>query len=103
MQETNPLIPVSVQLGIIPDEDIDVRKLIVDKINYLIVHDFEKLVYLLYRIDVSEKKIDLLLRQFPQTDAAEMIAGLMIEREAEKMRSREEFGKSGGDSLEERW
>ncbi|MCP9751285.1 hypothetical protein [Ferruginibacter sp. HRS2-29] len=103
MQETNPLIPVSIQLGIIPDRDSDVRKSIVEKINHLILHDFEKLVYLLYRIDVSEKKIDQLLRRFPQTDAAEMIADLMIEREAEKMRSRQEFKQRGEDSGEERW
>jgi hypothetical protein len=104
MQNTNALIPVSIQLGITPDEHSDTRKLIVEKINDLIVHDFEKLVYVLYRIDVSEARIDQLLRQFPQTDAAEMIAGLMIERETEKIRSRERF--SGGnvdDSVEEKW
>ena len=97
MHETDPLIPVSIQLGLTPGRENDARKMVVEKINHLIVHDFEKLVYVLYRIDVSEAKIDQLLRQFPQTDAAEMIADLMIEREAEKMKSREKFRKEEGD------
>jgi hypothetical protein len=104
MKETNPLIPVSLQLGITPDQHSDTRNLIIEKINDLIIHDFEKLVYILYRIDVSEPKIDQLLRQFPQTDAAEMIADLMIEREAEKIRSRQRFsGNDIEDSSEEKW
>ncbi len=76
-------------------------------INYLIVHDFEKLVSILYRMDVSEKKIQVLLANFPETDAAEIILKLMEEREAEKKISREQFKqKDTGDGQEsdlEKW
>src|SRR6218665_2583562 len=95
MEDNSALIPVSILLGLDPARDSNTRKMIIERINFLILHDFEKLVYFLYRIDVSEKKIDQLLKKFPQTDAAEMIADLMIEREAEKMRSREEFRREG--------
>ncbi len=99
----DPLLPVAIQLGV-EQSSSDIRRSIVEKINHLIVHDFEKLVYVLYRIDVSEAKIDRLLKQFPQTDAAEMIADLLISREAEKIKSREQFkNDDSGFTEEEKW
>ncbi|HLG38949.1 MAG TPA: hypothetical protein VI461_04735, partial [Chitinophagaceae bacterium] len=45
-------------------------------INYLIVNDFQKLVSILYRIDVSEAKLKYLLKENAETDAALIIAEL---------------------------
>lgn len=67
------------------------RQLLVAKVNELILKDFEKLVSILYRIDVSEAKINMLLKEFPNADAAETIVNLMLEREAEKIKSRQQF------------
>jgi hypothetical protein len=61
------------------------------KINSLLTSDFNKLVSILYRMDVSEKKLKQLLQDNPATDAGKLIAELMIEREAEKIKSRKEF------------
>lgn len=59
-------------------------------INTLIQSDFNKLVQLLYRIDVDEAKLKAILKQNPDTDAGLIIAGLVIERQLEKIESRKE-------------
>lgn len=73
-------------------------------INYLIRHHFEKLVSLLYRIDVSEPKIKSLLQQQPNEDAAKIIADLVIERQLQKIKTRQQFSQRGNDfNEEEKW
>ena len=44
-------------------------------INHLINHDFEKLVYYLYRIDVDENRMKKLLEAAEGENAAGLIAG----------------------------
>ena len=68
----------------------DVYQQLVEYINGLINADFEKLVQLLYRIDVSEAKLKALLQANPQEDAAKMIANLIIERQLQKLKSRKQ-------------
>jgi hypothetical protein len=64
----------------------DARQKLVAAINELIQHDFNRLLHILYRIDVDEDKLKSALRQQPDRDAAEIIAELMIERQAGKRR-----------------
>jgi len=49
-------------------------------INDCIQHDFNKLVQLLYRIDVSEEKLKYILQLNPDEDAAKLIAAVIVER-----------------------
>jgi hypothetical protein len=49
-------------------------------INDCINHDFNKLVQLLYRIDVSEQKLKTILQSHPNEDAAKLIAAVIVER-----------------------
>jgi hypothetical protein len=73
-------------------------------INDLIITDFERLVSLLYRIDVNEKKLEYLLAQQPGTNAADTIAHLIIERQLQKIKSRQENRRDKNDySEEEKW
>ncbi|MEP7255841.1 MAG: hypothetical protein ABI666_08680 [Ferruginibacter sp.] len=73
-------------------------------INNLIMHDFDKLVAYLYRIDVSEEKLKLLLQQLPQKDAGKIIAALIIERQQQKIKTRQQFSKrENGFNEEEKW
>ena len=72
-------------------------------INHLINTDFEKLVFLLYRIDVSEKKIKALLDNTSSSNAGELIAQAIIERLEEKKVSREKYKQSGEISEDEKW
>lgn len=60
-------------------------------INELIAKDFSKLVYLLYAVDVSEKKLKQILAEQPDQDAGKLIAKLVVERQEQKRKSREQF------------
>jgi hypothetical protein len=73
-------------------------------INELIAKDFSKLVHLLYAVDVPEKKLKSLLDKHPNEDAGKLIALLMIERQEQKRKSREEFKQKEADIPDEdRW
>lgn len=75
-----------------------------DKINFLIVNDFNKLIYILYRADINEQKLNRLLAENKKEDAGKIIAALFIQRQLEKIKSREEnIANSNNDSQEERW
>jgi hypothetical protein len=70
-------------------------------INQLIAKDFAKLVYLLYAVDVSEKKLKQILAEHPNEDAGKLIALLMLERQEQKRKSREQFKQPEQDIPEE--
>ncbi len=73
-------------------------------INHLINYDFEKLVFYLYRIDVNESKMKQLLDQKEGENAAGLIADLVIERQVEKKKSRQQFRQRDNDIDEnEKW
>ena len=60
-------------------------------INEWITQDFKKLLLVLYRLDVSEKKLSQLLAENKGVDAANIIAALIIERIAAAKASREKY------------
>ena len=64
-------------------------------INDCIQHDFNKLVQLLYRIDVSEEKLKYILQLNPNEDAAKLIAAVILERLAATKAARASFSTSG--------
>jgi hypothetical protein len=82
----------------------ELREKLTAYINHLINHDFEKLVFYLYRVDINEKKMKQLLDQQNGEHAAELIADLVIERQIQKIKSRREFRQRDNDiSEEEKW
>lgn len=72
-------------------------------VNGLINNDFEYLLSLLYRIDVDEKKIRFLLDSKPGTNAGELIAGLIIKRQLEKIKTKKQFKPPTNIPDEENW
>ena len=72
-------------------------------INGLINNDFAYLLSLLYRIDVDEKKIRFLLDSKPGTNAGELVARLIIERQVEKIKTRNQFKPPTSIPEEEEW
>ena len=72
------------------------RELLIQRIDELIHHDMEKLKWILYRIDVSEKKLGEALRT-SDTDAATIMADMIIARQIEKAESRKKFGEQEND------
>ncbi len=68
----------------------DLLQLLEERINYLIINNFNKLISLLYRADINEAKLNKLLAENKKENAAKIIAALFIERQIEKIKSREE-------------
>lgn len=62
-------------------------------INDLIKNDFQRLVSILYKVDVEEAKLKRILKEEAGKDAATIISTLIIEREIQKIESRERFKK----------
>ena len=91
---------------VLPDKIslLELEELLTIYANQLIQKDFQKLVTLLYRINVSETKLKYLLQLQRDENAGNIIAKLIIERQIEKMKSRQQFNKHNDDiSEEEKW
>jgi hypothetical protein len=84
-------------------ERSDLKEKLQTYINHLLVNDFHKLISVLYRVDVSEKKLKQMLRENPQTDAALLITQLLIERQEEKIRSKQSSKKDDDIPEEDKW
>jgi hypothetical protein len=72
-------------------------------INYLITNDFQRLVQLLYTVDVNEQKLKIVLQQQPERDAAAVITELLVQRQEEKAQTRQQFKEGWQGPEEERW
>ncbi|MES2778669.1 MAG: hypothetical protein V4651_02115 [Bacteroidota bacterium] len=60
-------------------------------ITYLLLHDMEKLLNILYRIDVNEPKVKAAFAQNDPKLIAPTIARLILERELQKAESRRKY------------
>lgn len=86
----------------IPFEEI--KKELSSIINNLIQSDFQRLVFLLYRIDVNETKLKELLKEHPEENAGNIITELIIERQQQKIKSRQQFNQQDENiSDDEKW
>ncbi|MBS1755798.1 MAG: hypothetical protein JSU03_00840 [Bacteroidetes bacterium] len=92
-------------ISIAADANTDkLQQALAEQINYLIIHDFNRLIQILYRIDVNEKKLKTLLKENAQYDAANIIAAQVIERQLQKIKTRQQYGRDENNiNEEERW
>ncbi len=60
-------------------------------VEELLIKDFEKLIHILYRIDVSEQKLKEALAETNDNPAA-VIAKMILEREMQKVATRKKYG-----------
>lgn len=73
-------------------------------IDYLISNDFDALLLLLYRIDVSEEKVKSMLAENKGQHSGRVIAELILERQRQKLYWRNKFRNTPVQSDdEERW
>jgi len=72
-------------------------------INDLLLHRFEKLVEILYRVDVSQKKLKTVLLENKEKDAGDLIADLLIKRQEEKIAFRRSIPPANNITDDERW
>jgi uncharacterized protein YlaN (UPF0358 family) len=85
---TNKDVGLSLSPAIITNHD-DLLKELSRAIEYLIEKDFEKLMHILYRIDVSENKVKQVFGL--EQDVAQQIALLIIDREEQKVITRAKY------------
>jgi len=74
-----------------------------DFINDLIDKDFSRLVQILYRLDVSEDKLKSVLIENPTGDAGLMIARIIIDRIAQREKTKDMFRQNGEIPDAEKW
>lgn len=65
--------------------------LLAERINTMINKDFSELVQLLYRIDVDESRLRLVLRDNQGSDSSLLIARLILERQWQKILTRRKY------------
>lgn len=72
-------------------------------VQRLVDKDFSALVQVLYRIDVSEKKLKSILSNNPLERSTDILVDAIIERQKEKLRARDTFSHSADIPEDERW
>ncbi|MEP6615502.1 MAG: hypothetical protein ABJA57_02935 [Ginsengibacter sp.] len=72
-------------------------------INEMITTDFQKLVAILYKVDVNENKLKQMLLENAGENAPRIIATLIIERQLQKIETRAKFKDRPFSDEEEKW
>jgi hypothetical protein len=107
MENAELIKEINKNLAILLSNEISLDELHIrlsEFLNELIQKDFQKLIRLLYRIDISEAKLKQLLQQPPNEDASKIIAELIIERQIQKIKSRQLYRPSNDNfTEEEKW
>ncbi|SHL85421.1 hypothetical protein SAMN05444266_105229 [Chitinophaga jiangningensis] len=81
------------------------QQLLAERLKTLINTDFQQFVFLLYRIDVSEKKVQAIISEAnaAQAEPYNDIAALIIERQLQKIATRAHFRQQPPEDDEEKW
>ncbi len=83
-----------------PVEDTDMDKLrawLSEHLRYLIDRDVDYLMQVLYRIDVNEYNVKRALATLPLDEAIEQVAQLIIDRQLQKVVTRQQYPQPKGD------
>jgi len=79
------------------------EELLAKKINAMIQQDFAGLIHILYRIDIDENKLRILLNQDSGEETGLVLARLLIARQLEKIISRNQYKSKYQDPDEDKW
>ena len=106
MTEKDPPLD-SVLSAIVKESDIFEKSRLKDHlifyINHLLLNDFNKLIQLLYKVDVDEVKLKGYLSEHPDEDAAILIAGMLIARQVQKEKDKISTPPDDSISDEDKW
>ncbi len=80
----------------------ELKNTLAEHINFLINTDFNKLLKILYRVDVHEKILKTNLQK-QETDAGIIIAEMIIERQLQKIKTRKKFKSNDDIPGDEKW
>jgi hypothetical protein len=85
------LSEIALKWGLLQNEDIEVESFLQalsHKIEILWNEDPEKLLNTLYRLDVSESKLDIAMKRPKSGSMSRDVAELILERELQKFKTR---------------
>lgn len=91
------------ELGVEETSEEKCRNRLAQAINQLIENNFSSLVQILYRHDISESRLKQVLMSNPNIDAGLLIAELLIERETEKIKTRDQLKQNDDIPENEKW
>jgi len=77
--------------------------MLAQEVNEMIAHNFEGLIQILYRLDVSEQKLKAVLAANQQEDAGKLITAVILERLAEREKTRNSFTPNPDIPEADRW
>jgi hypothetical protein len=86
---------ISDNKSLIPSEDLvsleEFRKYLTEKLKFLLDNKFDMLVNILYKIDISEKKLSQLFSGKNRDSIPATLADLIIERQLQKIKLRKMY------------
>ena len=71
-----------------------IQKVLTSRIRDMLDKNVEKLLHILYRIDVNQKKTDKIFNSPFKDEIAENLAAAVIERQLEKIETRKKYRQS---------
>ncbi|MDX9760277.1 MAG: hypothetical protein RBU27_14045 [Bacteroidota bacterium] len=75
----------------------DIRAALIARIAALLSRDPERLMRILYRVDVEERKVQQIFHDLPPADMAAALADLIIDRQLAKAETRARYGNPAVD------
>ncbi|MBE0644793.1 MAG: hypothetical protein IH600_11985 [Bacteroidetes bacterium] len=69
----------------------DIRAALIARIAALLSRDPERLMHILYRVDVEERKVQRIFRELPPAEMAAALADLIIDRQRAKAATRARY------------
>ena len=69
----------------------DLKEKLIQIIRYFLDKEFERLLQVMYRIDINEDKLKIALASNPPDQVAQNIVELIIERECLKVKTRKQY------------
>ena len=88
--------------GIVASHDQEQIDDLISCIDSLLANNFNKLVSILYRMDVNEEKIKQSIQAHP-SEPGKVIAALVIQRQIQKLDSRKQYFNEDDIPAEDRW
>lgn len=92
MNELKALVLKDFEVNTAQNEE-ELRATLVKAFAYLLDHDFNLLLTILYRTDVDEEKLKKLLVDHANLPSADVIADAYLERQKQKVYWRKKYGK----------
>ena len=78
-------------------DETELEQLLSNRIAYMLDHQLDFLLSLLYRLDVEEQKINMALSPINKIPPALALARLVIERQKQRIATKEKYGNADSD------